>query len=725
MKKVFNVSNRLPVTIGKTIRKSAGGLVTAMEGIQNDYRLQWVGWPGNVIGSSRQNDIRTHLHDDYGYIPVFLSHHQIECYYNGFSNSTLWPLFHYMPNFTRFNEEWYAHYIKVNKAFADIIIENAVQNDLIWIHDYHLMLLPGMLRDRNSNLKIGYFLHTPFPSYEVFRCHPNREALLHGLLGADLIGFHTFGYLRHFRSTLLRILGLESEIDSILSENHRTHFGVYPIGIDAQKFQKELNSRTHRKYLNKYRDIFQNRKVVLSVERLDYTKGIPRKLDAIELFLQRHEHPEDIVFIFVMVPSRGEVEEYQQLLNTVELRISQINGKYSTITNIPLHFMHQSVSFSELCALYALADVCMVTPLVDGMNLVAKEYIACQKNNFGVLILSEFAGAAQELFSAIIVNPYNIDQVSNAIEQAIEMTDDEKEQRNQPMAKRILRYNAKHWAKTFIDDLSDCSSSSESDITRSAALETIKPFIHAQKIALFLDYDGTLCEIRKKPEDAAPNRAIKALFELMVQCHSVDFYLISGRSKPDMQNWFFEYPFTLICEHGFFYRLPSDTKWQFFNSDADLSWKEQVSEIFELYCEMTPGSFIETKTASIVWHYRQADPEFGSWKANQLMVELYEMLSNLPVEIHHGKKIVEVCSTQISKGRAVEYFLQQHAYDRVLCAGDDLTDESMFRLKRPEIISLKIGSGNTLAQYKIPTPQQFREYLQKFISAKINRDKEI
>jgi trehalose 6-phosphate synthase/phosphatase len=446
---------------------------------------------------------------------------------------------------------------------------------------------------------------------------------------------------------------------------------------------------------------------------LDYTKGIPRRLEAIERYLSETDQRDDIVFIFINVPSRESVQEYQNLLEDLQGRVSEINGKYATIKNIPLHFLHKSINFSELCALYALADVAMVTPLVDGMNLVAKEYLACQQESHGILILSEFAGAAQELPNALIVNPYNINQVAEAIHHALSLSEDEKQKMVAPMKERVIKYDAKYWAELFIRDL--CSTTDKKELptgTKEITFEAIDPLHKAENIAFFLDYDGTLAELKKKPEDAVPNDEIKDLFARLEAQKNLDVYLISGRKKEDMDQWFSQYDFNLIAEHGYSYKHRNASEWIVFDTHVDLTWKDQILDVFNLYTGMTPGSFTEEKTSSVVWHYRNADPEFGTWKANQLVTELYEMLSNLPVEIHHGQKIVEVGSMQLNKGIVMEHFLLLNAYEAVLCAGDDETDENMFRIEAPEIISIKIGNeGETAAKFRVSSSKAFRAFL--------------
>jgi trehalose 6-phosphate synthase/phosphatase len=713
MMSLIVVSNRLPVTIGKTIEKSSGGLVYAMEGLNYSTGFKWLGWAGGAVDDpSEKNRITRELTERFNYKPIFLSKKEVDDYYTGYSNSSLWPLLHYMTPYARYAEIWWETYQKINLLFAETVLEVAGTDDIVWIHDYHLMLLPSMLRRRCPDLKIGFFLHTPFPSYELFRCSPNREELLEGMLGADLIGFHTFGYLRHFRSTVLRLLGLESEMDLIPTETHTAAVGVYPIGINAQKFLEVLQSAPCHQHLSEYRKTYQGKKIVLSVERLDYTKGISRRLDAIERYLSQTQQRDDIVFIFINIPSRKSVPEYQDLLGDLQGRVGQINGQYATIKNVPIHFIHKSINFSELCALYSLADVAMVTPLIDGMNLVAKEYLACQQEKNGVLILSEFAGAAQELPNALIVNPYNINEVAQAIEKALVLTQAEKQKMIMPMKERVIKYDARYWAESFIQDLLATAGELEAvEDTREISPEVIDRISAVEKLGLFLDYDGTLAELKKKPSDALPDEEIKHLFSKLESAEPVDVFIISGRTREDMDQWFSRYDFNLIAEHGYYYKHRNASEWIAFDPQAELSWKSQIIDVFQLYTGMTPGSFIEEKTSSVVWHYRNSDPEFGSWKAHQLVAELYELLSNLPVEIHHGKKIVEVSSIQINKGSVLEHFMLLNRYDTVLCAGDDETDESMFRLSAGNIISIKIGKEETAAKFRVSNPRAFRDFL--------------
>ncbi|HEY2799507.1 MAG TPA: bifunctional alpha,alpha-trehalose-phosphate synthase (UDP-forming)/trehalose-phosphatase [Chthoniobacterales bacterium] len=720
---LINVSNRLPVTVGETITKSSGGLVAALEGLSTEqFDLKWIGWPGAVIPDEDKTKVEKLLVDDYGCIPIFLSEEEARGHYEGFSNSSLWPILHYMPNFMRYDPAWWERYRQANQRFADKVLEFAKKGDLVWVHDYQLMLVSAMLHAAMPELKIGFFLHTPFPSYETFRCHPKRSELVRGILGADLIGFHTFGYMRHFRSTVLRLLGIESEISVIRTDaGHRAELGVFPIGINGPKFEETLNSPEFAQRLAELHASDADKRVVLSVERMDYTKGILHRIEAIERFLENLEDRDAIKFIFVSVPSREGVEEYQELRAEVEARIGRINGSYATLRSSPIRFIHGSVEFVDLCALYAQSDVGLVTPLIDGMNLVAKEYIACQREHAGVLILSEFAGAAGELFNAILVNPYDAEGVAEALREALAMPNEEKTQRNKPMRERVMKYDARHWARSFIDHLSrtrDETIAADGNRIEDLSQQLREAVAAKKETALFLDYDGTLREIVRDPGAAKPNVGVRELLEALRDRPNLEVTLISGRTCDDLEAWLGKYPFALIAEHGAALRRAGMHEWERLDAGVSYAWKDEILNILRLYEESTPGSFVEEKKTSVVWHYRNTDPEFGAWKAHQLAVELGAIMANEPVEIRHGRKIIEASAAHISKGVAVRRLLQEKRYDFVLCAGDDQTDESMFELHLANLFSLKVGSKPSRAQYRLHDPAEFRQFLQNAIAPK-------
>lgn len=751
---LINVSNRLPVTlVGETkssgplpeIRKSSGGLVTGLEGLPADqYSVSWVGWPGSDVPEARRAEIEAVLRHEHGCQPVFIPSDLAEAYYEGLANSSIWPLLHYLPSYLRYQSGWWDAYVQANRLFAQKILSLAQDGELVWVHDYQLMLLPKMLKEANPSLRVGFFLHTPFPSSDVFRCHPNREALLEGMLGADLCGFHTFGYLRQFRSSVANLLGASSEMATVRYQGESTRLGVYPIGIPSRKFERELSSPEFIRQFQKLAAENRGKRLVLSVERLDYTKGIIPRLEAIELFLSRLEAGarDTVKFIFIAIPTREGVDEYRQLRQKVETRVGAINGRFASLQNSPVHFIHGSVGFTELCALYAVADVAMVTPLRDGLNLVAKEYVACQREIVaggeaaagvpgapevasvratpGVLILSEFTGAAEELFSAIIVNPNDVHEVANALATALAMEPAERRRRMIPMRYRVMDYDAAAWATDFVNDLNQPPPPPAAPLrlTPPGQLAEAQSRLRAavelgKSVALFLDYDGTVRELVRDPHTARPTPEVAQLLERLCEPANVDVTVISGRTTEDLERFLRHPRCTLIAEHGAAMRPAGAATWERLDQNLTYEWKDRVWKILRQFERVTPGTHIEDKSTSLVWHYRRADNEFGEWKARRLIEGLGALAANDALEVRHGRHIVEVVSMHVSKGTAVLRVLQQKKYDLIVVAGDDVTDESMFGLDLPEesTITVRVGPGATRARYRVAHPRALRRFL--------------
>lgn len=454
------VSNRLPVTArrsaqGLSLTPAAGGLATGMRRFHEASNGVWIGWPGDVsqFDPDERDELDGVLHSR-GIVPVHLSKDQIDRYYHGFSNRVLWPLFHYLIDRVPVHAAGWEAYREVNTAFADVVAAQYQPGDLIWVHDYQLLLLPQLLRERLPTARIGFFLHIPFPSAEVFRILPWRREVLDGLLGADLLGFHISAYTRHFVEAVQQVVGAGTGADHIRVGKHEVGLGAFPMGVEADQFAALANDEAIRAEAAAIRHDAAGRQIVLGVDRLDYTKGIPRRLVSIErLLTARPELSDQMRYIQVAVPSRGEVDSYQKFKRLVEETIGRINGTCSTLRSTPIHYVYQSVSRRQLVALYAAADVMLVTPLRDGMNLVSKEFVATRVNDDGVLVLSEFAGAAAELAGAMMVNPYDVDAVSNTLYQALNMPAEERRTRMQALRRRVHEYDVHHWATEFLQRL--------------------------------------------------------------------------------------------------------------------------------------------------------------------------------------------------------------------------------------------------------------------------------
>jgi trehalose 6-phosphate synthase/phosphatase len=406
------------------------------------------------------------------------------------------------------------------------------------------------------------------------------------------------------------------------------------------------------------------------------------------------------------------VREYQLFIEEIESLVGKINGTHATVENIPVHFMHRSINFHELCALYNMADIALVTPLFDGMNLVAKEYLACQDQGKGMLVLSEFAGAADELFSAEIVNPYNISQLVNTLYQVFTMDPDVKRKRMEFMREHVIKYDSNHWAATFLKELSAIEPEDIQVIAASEEMdEIVTPFAGIGHAAFFIDYDGTLREFEDVPGAASPTKEIMEILDILNATGKIDLYIISGRKRQDLESWFSDFPGTLIAEHGLVYKNPHSSEWEHIGEPREDTWKKDILSIFHRFEGVTPGSLTEEKSSSVVWHFRRCDPEFGKIKANMLLEELYEIPSNLPLEVHQGHKIIEVSSMYVNKGAAVLYFTGKAQHDIVFCAGDDYTDESMFQTELQNQVNVKVGEGMTRAEYRVKNPKTFHRLL--------------
>lgn len=709
---VIMVSNRLPVIInadGSTTR-SAGGLVSALEGARLANPQLWVGSPGrpaNELGD--QARIRGQLWES-RVVPVFLSKEDLDGYYNGYANSTLWPLLHYMVERARFSAEWWDSYCRVNQKFADAIIEVAEDGDQVWIHDYHLFLVPSMLRGRKKGLRVGFFLHTPFCTSEIFRVLPHRAELLKGVMGADVIGFHTYNYLRHFRSSLLRVLGWETEPDGMWHDGRSVRMGVYPIGHDHASFDEAMRDPDFPASLARQRADLGDKRMILNVERLDYTKGLPEKLAAMRRFLERYpDKRDDVLFVLIAVPTRQGVDEYDALTEEIQREVGAINGEFGRVGNSPVEFLHRGFPLQELAVLYALAEVCLVTPLRDGMNLVAKEFLDCQRDDCpgrpGVLILSEFAGAAQELSHAIQVNPHDIDDVAAAMNRALEMSDDERRRRLAMMQPRLRKQNCGVWARRFLRDLGKVPGRDQRipimELTPLAAVLAMQVRAGRQ-LGLFLDYDGTLREFVESPEQAVPDGELTALLANLAGHAGVSVAVVSGRQCDFLEEHLGGLGVTLVGEHGYCWLDRGRGEWALLNPYVNNEWKSAVREYLEEVSLLTPGTHVEEKHSALVWHYRQADPEFGLWRARSLVDELTAITANLPVTVHHGQRIVEVSSQMVSKGDAVSFLIHSWGCAIALTAGDDRTDDTMINLKPDGIdfMAVKVGSGATRAGYR-------------------------
>lgn len=720
MGKLIIVSNRLPVSIVRRkgrirFQPSIGGLATGLSSLYKRKDCVWVGWSGSASEGLNVNEVKEKFLSERCH-PVFLTQHEIENYYHGFCNKTIWPLFHYFTQYVIYEKEFWNSYEKVNEKFCESVLEVVDRDDEIWIHDYHLLLLPKFLRSKIPDANIGFFLHIPFPSYEVFRLLPWRRKLLEGMLGADLIGFHTYDYAQHFLNSVRRILGYEHTLGQINSGGRMIKVDAFPMGIDCERFSKALKSSTVKRETRRIRKKVGRRKVILSIDRLDYTKGIPLRLKAFDLFLERNpRYREKVVYVLVAVPSRSRVEHYIQLKKGVDELIGHINGKYGTIGWTPIWYLYRFIPFNTLVALYRIADVAMVTPLRDGMNLIAKEFVVTKRDK-GMLILSEMAGAAKELGEALIVNPNNVEEVADALKEALSMPEGEQVKRNEIMRKRIKRYDVLKWGNEFLERLSYVKELQKELLAKRLTLKErermTEKYLKAKRRLLLLDYDGTLVPFSERPEEAKPDRELSNILRALSRESENELVVISGRDRDTLEGWFTGLRIELVAEHGAWLREGSGM-WEMIEPLRS-DWKDRIRPILELYVDRTPGSFIEEKEFSLVWHYRKADPELGEVRASELRDNLLHLTANLNLKVLEGSKVIEVKNAGVNKGRAAHRWISGERWNFILAAGDDWTDEDVF-VSLPEwAYSIKVGRGPSTAKFNVDSASEVRSLLKKF-----------
>jgi trehalose 6-phosphate synthase/phosphatase len=709
------VSNRLPVVTrltetGPVLCPSDGGLASGLRPWHQCTGGLWIGWPGDLsrYTPGERSTIETQLTAD-GLVPVSLSRDQVDRYYHGFCNRVLWPLFHYLIDRVPVEPSGWDAYRDVNQTFADVVAAEYRDGDTIWVHDYQLLLLPALLRHRLPRARIGFFLHIPFPSSEIFRILPWRHEVLQGLLGADLLGFHTFAYMRHFVTSLLHVDGVEADIDSVRTGDREVRLGVFPMGIDAARFAELAAAPDVVAHAAAIRREAGGRQIVLGVDRLDYTKGIPRRLQAVERLLTREPGLRDRVrYMQIAVPSRGEVDAYRRFRRQVEETVGRINGACGTLHSAPVHYMHRHVSERELVALYCAADVMLVTPLRDGMNLVAKEFVASRIDGDGVLVLSEFAGAAAELDGAQVVNPYDVDGVAARIGDALSMAPAERAARMQRLRQRVTQHDVHAWAAAFLHRLGDVETAPAVPPGADFPSPVRDVVTSGARWSLLLDYDGTLVPLAPSPDLAIPDPELLSLLGTLSALPDVNLQIVSGRPRQPLERWFGQLPITLWAEHGFWWRDRASGQWV----AADLvapDWMARVRPILQQFTESTPGASVEEKSASVAWHFRNADPEFGARQAHELRLLLGDALSNQPFEVLEGRKVIEIRLRGISKGVVAQRAAA--AGESVIAIGDDRTNEDLFLSLAPSAITIAVGRHVSRARYRVDDYRGVRQLL--------------
>ncbi len=714
------VSYRLPFHVENgSLVQNSGGLVSAMlayangSGTEQGAAKRSILWIGASDDSSEDfaKATRTEEQSAFELIPVSIDAETNKRFYEGFSNNLLWPLFHYFPYLCRFDAGNFESYRNVNRMFMEVVQKLLRPGDRLWIHDYHFLLLPRLVRERHPHASIGFFLHIPFPSYELLRLMPRawRKEIVQGILGADLAGFHTYDYVQHFTQSAIRVVGAQSMGSWLATEDGATRIEAFPIGIDAKYFASLRDLPDTRIAYSRIREAIGDRLLVFSVDRLDYSKGLLQRLLAFEKFLTLYpQWRERIVFNMVVVPSRDVIQQYQEMKTEIETHVGRINGLMATLEWRPVVYQYRHLDRHELVALYDAADIGLITPMRDGMNLVSKEFVACQPPvSPGILILSEMAGAAAELREALLINPNDMDEMVEALHRAAEMGDEERLRIWDKLRDRVFSYDVFEWASDYLQSLDNAVQTLRGPRSTPLLVPEIEnlraQYLLAGERLLLLDYDGTLVPFHRDPEKAVPGPHLHDLLIKLSQDPRNQIAIVSGRSKTFLDRWFGDLPLVLVAEHGAWVRKPGKDWQDAWNGDRN--WKVAFLRVLKRAARRCPGSMVEEKETALVWHYRNADPLHGARVAQELREDLDTILQATPgFKLVEGHLIVEIRPDTVDKGSATLQLFGPLNQSFILAVGDDRTDEDLFAIVPPQGYAIKVGKGSTRARYSLPDP---------------------
>ncbi|KAI9787634.1 MAG: threalose-6-phosphate phosphatase [Geoglossum umbratile] len=646
-----------------------------------------------------------------------------------YAEHELYPLFHYKihePTDGRSERKWWADYYRLNQKFAERILEIYKLGDIVVIHDYHLLLLPSILRQHLPHVYTGFFLHVPFPSSEFLRCLSRRKEVLEGVLGANMVGFQSYSYSRHFSSSCTRILGFDSSSAGVDAYGAHVAVDVFAIGIDATAVERIAYGDTKiEEKMAAIRELYAGKKIIVGRDRLDSMRGVAQKLMAFEMFLEEFPEWRDKV-VLIQVTSPGslgdETDHPEKTQNKVSELVARINGLYGSLSFSPVQHYPQYLSKDEYFALLRVADVGLITSVRDGMNTTSLEYVVCQKDHHGPLILSEFSGTAGSLNSAVHINPWDTRGVAEAIHHALTMSPEDKQAQQKRLYKHATTNTVQSWSRNFLKRLLTNLSSFDQSIATptldKAAL--LAQYLRSKQRLFMFDYDGTLTPIVKDPSAAIPTDRVVRNLKALASDPRNSVWIISGRDQNFLNQWMGDISeLGLSAEHGSFIRHPQSEEWINLTEKFDMSWQMDVMEIFRHYTERTQGSFIERKRCALTWHYRRADPEYGAFQSRECQKHLENTVTKKwEVEVMTGKANLEVRPTFVNKGEIAKKLVEQYgdrpgeAPDFVLCLGDDFTDEDMFRslraskLPREHVFSVTVGASSkmTLASWHLPEP---------------------
>nr|GMD24682.1 probable alpha,alpha-trehalose-phosphate synthase [UDP-forming] 9 [Ipomoea batatas] len=758
-------------------------LLQLKDGFSPETEVIYVGCLKADIEPSEQEEVAQRLLDDFNCVPTFLPPDVQKNFYYGFCKQYLWPLFHYMlpmcpDHGDRYDRQLWQAYVSANKLFADKVMEVVnPEDDYIWVHDYHLMVLPTFLRKRYHRVKLGFFLHSPFPSSEIYRTLPVRDEILKGLLNCDLIGFHTFDYARHFLSCCSRMLGLDYE-------SKRGHIGldyfgrtvyikILPVGIHMGRLESVLNQPSTFDKVKEIQEQFKGKKVILGVDDMDIFKGISLKLLAFEQLLQQHQDLQGkLVLVQIVNPARSSGKDVQEAKRETYSTAKRINELYGHPSYEPVILIDHPAARYEKTAYYAVAECCIVNAVRDGMNLVPYKYIVCRQGSPGMdeamgikagsprtsmLVVSEFIGCSPSLSGAIRVNPWDIEAVAEALNVAITMSDSEKQLRHEKHYRYVSSHDVAYWARSFMQDLERACKDHYSKrcwgiglglgfrvISLSPSFRKlsndhiVSSYKRTNRRAIFLDYDGTI--VPQSSIVKSPSAEVIHFLNALSNDPKNTVFIVSGRGRSSLCEWLEPCErLGLAAEHGYFIRWNKSSDWECMTADTE--WKQIVEPVMKQYTDATDGSSIETKESALVWHHQDADPDFGSCQAKELLDHLENVLANEPAVVKRGQQIVEVKPQGVTKGLAAEKVLLMMVNggrppDFVMCIGDDRSDEDMFEgiikmvsglsiSTAPEMFACTVGRKPSRARYYLDDTADVVRLLQGLATASNPKPRQI
>lgn len=714
-------SGNLPFSVRKqkngfSITEQPSGVGSAIGSVYGAYESLWFGnleIPDTYKTQDRAN-LRKQLGTELNCHPIFLGDRKFMTGHRQFCDRTLWPLCHYRPESCQFKEDSWHDYQRYNKAYYDALKPHIHSKDTVWIHDHQLLLLPALIRKDFPEVAIGFFLHTPFPSFELFRLLPWRIEILQGMIGADLIGFHIYEYTRHFQSTLFRILGHETKLGSFITDQRLIHTDAFSLGVDFNSLAALRKTQECQNSIDRLSEIIGKRRAILSVDRLDPSRGINEKLDAIESLFQSHkDYARRAVFLLRTfgTPHDTDAAAYRK---HIAARIKTINRKYGTASQAVILHEHGQSAREQMAALYNVSDILLVGSLRDGMNLIGKEYVAARNSDRGTIVLSEFAGGARELSEAIPVNPYDLHGTANAIAEAITMPVKKQISRFRRMKQRQRRNTALHWAVDFIEGLKSVKARqlaiSSHAFNHKTMVQVMTDYHQATQRLILLDYNGTLVPIPKDGRTKPPPSKLLDILALLGRNKHNRVVLITDNSQSMIDRWFKDTPVDLIACSDAAYRM--DGEWTAYQ-ELSTDWRDDARPILEKYVVRTPGSYIDEKKYAMIWHFENAVKELGEVRSRELMEDLRSFTGMENLKINEGQRLIEIKNAETYKASMLKAYVGESQWEFMLAVGDDESNESMFQVLPPDAYTIRIGSSLTSARYNLADQARFLGYLRQ------------